>query len=150
MLPEWCRKLLLVLLGHETGRAGKDDFAATGAERLPPVYFKSLKVVNKTPGKDSVADGEFVAVVYKNEPYWAMFKCPCGCQTLISLSLQKVHNPNWEVQATAAGRPTLMPSVWQNKGCCSHFWIKDGRIFWCSNSGVEPWIAEPLYYSKPQ
>ncbi|WP_367620813.1 DUF6527 family protein [Geomonas diazotrophica] len=116
----------------------------------PELRFASLTVVEKTPPNDSIGENDFVAVVYQEHPYWALFRCPCGCGSVISLSLQKIHNPGWTVTITGAGRPTLHPSVWRNNGCCSHFWIKDGYVHWCSNSGIAPWVAEPEYYSKRQ
>ncbi len=114
----------------------------------PKVHYNSLQIVNKTPGNAAIKENEFIAVIHENTPFWAMFKCPCGCGTVISLSLQRTHKPSWVVEKSKYGRPTLYPSVWQNKGCCSHFWIKDGRVHWCNNSGNEPWIADPEHYSK--
>lgn len=99
----------------------------------PPLHFKSMIIVSGTPNNDSIGDKEFVAVIHENTPFWALFRCPCGCGNVISLSLQKIHKPNWTVTRTKDGRPTLYPSVWQNKGCCSHFWIKDGRVLWCKD-----------------
>lgn len=114
----------------------------------PKVHYSSLQIVNKTLGNAAIKENEFIAVIHENTPFWAMFKCPCGCGTVISLSLQRTHKPSWVVEKSKYGRPTLYPSVWQNKGCCSHFWIKDGRVHWCNNSGIEPWIADPEHYSK--
>lgn len=115
----------------------------------PKVHFDFLKIVSKTPGNAAIKEKEFVTVIHKNTPYWAMFRCPCGCGTVISLSLQKNHKPSWSVRKSKHGRPSLHPSVWQNKGCCCHFWIKDGRVYWCGNTGIEPWIADPEHYSRP-
>ena len=115
----------------------------------PKVHFEKLTVVNRTPSNDTVDSEAFITVVYEGRPIWALFRCPCGCGTVISLSLQKVHNPNWTVEKTSTGRPTIYPSVWQNKGCYSHFWIRDGRVYWCHNTGTQPWVAEPSFYSKP-
>ena len=116
----------------------------------PKLHYKSLMVVSKAPANVAIGDDQFIAMIYENNPYWAMFKCPCGCGTVISLSLQKIHRPSWTVEKTKAGRPSLYPSVWQNKGCCSHFWIKDGRVHWCGNSGIEPWVADPEHYPNPR
>ena len=116
----------------------------------PEILFKSISIINKTPKNDTVGKRDFIAVVYQNKPMWALFQCPCGCGKVISLSLQKIHTPNWTVRKNPSGRPTLHPSVWQNKGCCSHFWIKDGRVYWCDNTGIEPCVAEPKYYSRKQ
>jgi len=97
----------------------------------PDVYFRSLTVMEKTPKNDSIGDRDFVTVVFKGKPVWALFRCPCGCGHVVSLSLQRTHNPRWSVNKTQKGRPTIYPSIWQNQGCCSHFWIRDGRVYWC-------------------
>ena len=120
---------------------------AAKAER--EVRFWSVDVVDTTPPKGSVGAQDFIVVIYHERPIWAIFCCPCGCGSIVSLSLQKVHSPKWAVTTEGSGRPTLYPSVWRNADCFSHFWISDGRVYWCQNSGIEPWSAEPLYYEKP-
>lgn len=111
--------------------------------------YHSVILKDKIPDENSLKDSEFVEVVYSKQSYWAVFKCPCKCGNLISLPLQKTHNPHWRLERSFENRPTLYPSIWQNKGCLSHFWIVDGRIEWCGNTGIEPWIAEPMYYPRP-
>jgi len=50
----------------------------------------------------------------------------------------------WKLEYSRDGKPTLSPFVWPNKGCLSYFWIVKGEIEWCINTGIEPWIAEPM------
>jgi Family of unknown function (DUF6527) len=99
----------------------------------PAAYFTSVIEVDKTPRNDAIGDRDFIMVVHQRKPLWALFRCPCGCGNVISLSLQKLHSPHWRVKKRA-GMPSLYPSVWQNKGCCSHFWIKKGCVQWCLGS----------------
>lgn len=146
-LYDWLLKTYNIIFSRETIAPHNEDISHGVTE--PIMRFKSIMTVSKTPRNESIGDNEFTAVIHQNTPYWAMFKCPCGCGTVISLSLQKTHRPSWTVEKTKSGRPSLYPSVWQNKGCCSHFWIKDGRVHWCNNSGIEPWVAEPEHYSRP-
>jgi hypothetical protein len=124
------------------------NFKTSNLRLEPEVHYETLTVVDKTPSNVAVSTKAFIVVIYRNQPIWALFRCPCGCGTVISLSLQKVHTPHWTAEKTSAGRPTIYPSIWQNKGCYSHFWIKDGRVYWCHNTGIEPWVAEPSFYSK--
>ena len=112
-------------------------------------FYNAVIIKDKIPDENLLNERDFIEVVYRNQSYWAIFKCPCGCKKVISLPLQKKHNPHWELKCSIEGKPTLYPSVWQNKGCLSHFWIVKGKIEWCSNTGIEPWIAEPMYYKKP-
>lgn len=102
-------------------------------------YFKKSTVVATTPDIQSLKDREFVEVNYKNKSSWVLFRCPCGCRDVITLSTQNSHNPNWNIFKNKFGLPSLYPSVWQNSGCYSHFWVKNGRIQWCNNTGVKPY-----------
>jgi len=106
------------------------------------IRFDSLTIFPKAPSNELIGEKEFVIVIYKRKKYWALFRCPCGCGHVISLNLQQSHKPNWSVRSSKDGRPTLSPSVWQNKGCKSHFWISDGRIFWCNSTGEYPWESK--------
>jgi hypothetical protein len=140
----WIQNTIQTLL--RASSANKTESAE--GRLLTEVYFDNLIVVNKTPSDDAVGAKQFIEVVYKDVPRWAMFKCPCACGNTISLPLQRPHSPVWKVTISGAGRPTLFPSVWQNKGCMSHFWIEDGRVSWCGDSGIAPSIARPDLYSR--
>jgi len=150
-ISDWLQKILWLICPKKAEEPSKENIVSIGHDSIERrVHFRSIRVVDRTPKNESVGESEFVLVIHQNESYWALFQCPCGCCTMISLSLQKIHTPSWTVKETVAGRPSLYPSVWQNKGCFSHFWIQDGQICWCGNSGLEPWVAEPKYYSRPK
>ena len=103
--------------------------------RLPRVLFESCQVVDMPPSNETIVSGELWVVENRGNSRWALFRCPCGCNHVITLSLQKVHSPHWVISHSQYHRPTLMPSVRQLDGCCSHFWLKDGRVFWCEDTG---------------
>lgn len=126
----------------------KPDTQVSKAPPLPQVRFERCDEAEKTPSNSTVRDRQFISVVYAGTPRWSLFQCPCGCGEVISLPMQSPHNPRWRLELSASGRPTLSPSVWRNKGCMSHFWIKDGRVFWCGDTGQEPWKVRPDVYSK--
>lgn len=107
--------------------------------------FNRIILLNMTPNPDQVTNNNFVVVRHNNINYWAMFRCPCQCGSLISLSLQT----DWSVDLSRKF-PTLYPSVWQTNGCFSHFWIRNGKILWCEDTGIEPWKAKPSIYSTPK
>jgi hypothetical protein len=66
------------------------------------------------------------------EEDWCVgMRCPCGCDRSIELLLIREARPRWDLTTNAAGQPTLMPSVWLNTGCRSHFWVRQGRVVWC-------------------
>lgn len=145
---EWFQSFFKLLWQRQLREEPDETINSTIQCKLPTqkIHFESILVVNKTPKNDAVGNRDFIEVIYQGKPLWALFQCPCGCGKVISLSLQKVHTPNWKVKKSKSGRPTLYPSVWQNQGCCSHFWIKDGMVYWCYNTGVKPWAAEPKYH----
>lgn len=57
--------------------------------------------------------------------------CPCGCKQVLHMNLLTDERPCWTVRQDPKGTPTLHPSVWRQKGCASHFWLRKGRIIWC-------------------
>ena len=66
------------------------------------------------------------------DPAWqAAMLCPCKCGVLIQLSLIPADRPRWKARIDTQGRPSLMPSVWRTGGCQAHFFLRDGRIYWC-------------------
>lgn len=68
----------------------------------------------------------------EGENLWAAaMVCPCGCGDLIELNLLKQARPCWNVRLHSEGTVSLTPSVWRQKGCRSHFWLRSGRIDWC-------------------
>lgn len=107
--------------------------------RLPPIAFDGAQVVCNPPRNEEVGQSEFYLVrSLEGRPKWALFLCPCGCLSVITLSLQSVHEPHWKLKINRSGRVELFPSIWRDIGCCSHFWIRDGRVYWCSDSGLSP------------
>lgn len=63
---------------------------------------------------------------------WSVgMRCPCGCNATIELMVAPEAKPNWIIQIDGKSRPTLHPSVWRQRGCESHFWVRAGRISWC-------------------
>lgn len=112
-----------------------------------PILFFDINVVSKPPRNDQIAAGQFYCVVSANKQKWSLFRCPCGCGDVITLSLQPIHRPHWRLTQTHSGRPTMNPSVWRDKGCLSHFWVQDGRVSWCYDTGNHPDIRQHREWS---
>jgi hypothetical protein len=113
-------------------------FAYSSKERkqsgksLPSIHFQKINLVEKPPRNGEVQKNMLYLVAPNNRHKWVLFQCPCGCQSVITLSLQGAHNPHWTLAKSRADRPILSPSVWRDTGCLSHFLVNDGRIFWCA------------------
>jgi hypothetical protein len=68
----------------------------------------------------------------EGEHLWAAAMiCPCGCGDVVELNLLKQVRPCWNFKEHPDGSISLMPSIWRQKGCCSHFLVRYGRIDWC-------------------
>lgn len=78
---------------------------------------------------DELAEGVVYLMADGGPPWSATFICPCGCRERISLSLIPRDQPSWRAMVNKGGI-TLHPSVWRKRGCCSHFFIRSGRVLW--------------------
>ena len=65
------------------------------------------------------------------EDWCVGMRCPCGCGDVIELLVIAEAKPRWDAAVDQRGRPSLSPSVWRQKGCRSHFWLRHGRVEWC-------------------
>ncbi len=86
------------------------------------------------PGPDELAGCRLIIVGAGSIDKWACFRCPGGCGQKIQLSLSPQQRPRWRVAVDWLGRPTIHPSVCQTNVCKCHFWVRAGRILWCSDS----------------
>ncbi len=55
--------------------------------------------------------------------------CPCGCGANIRLSLIQEDSPSWSISINK-DLISVYPSVWRNRGCRSHFFVRSGKIKW--------------------
>ncbi|MHA6933590.1 DUF6527 family protein [Ralstonia pseudosolanacearum] len=64
------------------------------------------------------------------EEWCIAMRCPCGCGQRVELPLLEEVSPHWRLSVDKKGRPTLSPSIWLRDGCCSHFFVRGGKIVW--------------------
>jgi hypothetical protein len=77
-----------------------------------------------------------VYLVGEGEHLWqAVFKCPCGCEDDVQLSLMPEGRPRWHATVHENETVSLWPSVSRTVGCRSHFFVRHGRIDWCDGEG---------------
>jgi hypothetical protein len=80
---------------------------------------------------DRLAAGVLYIVGEKGCEWVAAFKCPCGCGEAIWLNLLEGHPQRWRIHHNRRGQLSLSPSINRIVGCRSHFFLWDGRIYWC-------------------
>lgn len=118
-------------------RPGQPVYLPLPGPAKAPKYSETV-VLEHPPRPDLVADTSIYVVCRSGKDRWAIFRCPCGCSVVITLSLQSVHRPYWQATRTPSGRSSLFPSVWRDQGCLSHFVVSDGLVLWEHDTGNAP------------
>jgi hypothetical protein len=113
------KRLVLSILGKLQLYFGRIDFATKQVASRP----KDAEIPKKT----------VIIVGQQGFQKWALMRCPCGCNEVLSQSLMKKKLPSWRLEIDRWNRITLSPSIWKNDGCRSHFFIKKGRLIWCKD-----------------
>jgi hypothetical protein len=60
---------------------------------------------------------------------WLSFRCPCGCDADVTLSLQRSHWPRWRADRHEDGSVSVYPSV-HRRSCGAHFVLVRNRVVW--------------------
>ena len=89
------------------------------------VYFEGDEL------PDVLAPKKLTVAREDDELWLAGMICPCGCGARLEMILLKQAKPRWDLKVDQKNRATLHPSVWRNKECKSHFWLRDGKVVWC-------------------
>jgi hypothetical protein len=72
-----------------------------------------------------------VVLLRDAEEDWCVgMRCPCGCGQKVELPLVLEATPRWKLRVEPDGSPTLVPSVWLQDGCRSHFFLRRGKVEW--------------------
>lgn len=93
------------------------------------------RLAQKFPSGEELPTGRLVVVQGGGKDKWGCLRCPGGCGERIDLNLVASRSPRWQVRVDWFQRPSVHPSVRQLEGCRCHFWIKEGSIQWCEDSG---------------
>lgn len=98
-----------------------------------PDFVATIMAHHPTP--DDLSAGVLVIVKDGDRTKWACFRCPGGCGEKLQLSLNPSRRPRWLTSLDWLLRPTVTPSINQLNDCRCHFWIKNGMVEWCADSG---------------
>ena len=96
----------------------------------------SARIVSTHPDPEDIIPGQISVVGNSKYHKWACFRCPGGCGERILLSLNQKRHPYWRMTIDWLKRPTLHPSVRQLNECQCHFWVRQGIVEWCPDSGT--------------
>lgn len=139
-LHNWFRQFLIWI-----GRVPKPDFTIEQVATHPaPDRIKSGKIVVVGDcWRSDASTRRFPPSCVRQDrrqavrqiQKWACFQCPGGCKEVIKLSLNHNRRPCWSIQIDRFDRPTISPSIRQTNDCQCHFWIKEGQVEWCNDSG---------------
>jgi len=56
--------------------------------------------------------------------------CPCGCGESIQMNIFPDAHPCWQVTHHSDGAVSLYPSIRNQSGCKSHFFVRRSRVYW--------------------
>jgi hypothetical protein len=87
-----------------------------------------MAVVDEAP---EVLDRETLYLLGVGQNPWAaVFACPCGCTARIELNLLAQARPYWKFRTHWDSTVSLWPSIDRMAGCRSHFWFRRGLAEW--------------------
>lgn len=89
-----------------------------------------LHIVRVEDLPDSIERGTLYVVGEGHHLWSVALQCPCRCRAVIQLNLLPGAEPRWSLTKHRDGSVTLYPSIWRQKGCRSHFFIRKGQIEW--------------------
>ena len=92
---------------------------------------RRLRIVERDSLPERLPWRDVVLARDGDEDWCVGMRCPCGCGRTIELLVIAEAKPRWDISIDRKRRPSLSPSVWLQKGCRSHFWLKAGRVRWC-------------------
>jgi len=94
-----------------------------------------VRHVETHPLPEAMEAGIVYVVSSQGFQKWALFRCPRQEKEIIQLALMPNRSPQWTVASDFFERPTIDPSVRQLDGSYAHFWVKDGTVAWCADTG---------------
>jgi Family of unknown function (DUF6527) len=93
---------------------GRPFLAVTCAGKLPSLFAPQTVYV----------------LLEDNEPWQASMLCPCGCGAILDMNLLPDDRPVWSIDVDTNRVVSMVPSIWRQTGCHSHFFLRRGRIVW--------------------
>lgn len=105
--------------------------------------FERVVTVERTGEAQRIVahDKNTIVLVVRGHPRAAVFSCPCGCSDPVLVTVDPAIPGSWRLHVRQ-DCVTLMPSVWRNHGCYSHFMLWQNEVHWCDDRPTQgPWPA---------
>ena len=83
-------------------------------------------------------DSKALVLVHRDVHRSLVFKCPSGCEDVLTINLDSRAGVAWRMRITQGG-VTLMPSIWRTEGCRAHFVLWNSTVWWCRFEDEDPW-----------
>lgn len=112
-------------------RAIRGAFRWTKERREVWTPVRRVRVISGDTLPSDLPKRDLVLARDGDEDWCVGMRCPCGCGIKIELLLIPEAKPRWDIAIDKQQRPTLTPSVWVQRGCRSHFFVRTGRVVWC-------------------
>jgi len=91
--------------------------------------FYAVKQADEIP--DELVENLFYLIGQKEHIWCGVVLCPCGCKKAIHLNLLPKGSPKWSFRIEKDKTISIYPSIWRTSGCCSHFFLNQGKVHWC-------------------
>jgi len=111
-----------------------------------PTYL--ARVVSDHPSPEDMVPGWIYVVGGSNYQKWAYLHCPTESGEIMQLSLQSKQHPYWRINIDWLCRPTVTPSIRQLTYPYAHYWIREGIVVWCKDSGNPSHLIQNSYTLK--
>jgi hypothetical protein len=133
----WLTRIFESRRSQDTPASSPNGSPSSQQTRAPSRKAFTLSFTPEHPTESEIQECVVYVVQYESIPKWAYLRCPCPKHDVIRLNLSKEKRPRWIVRA-ANGRADIHPSIWQQDGCFSHFYIRNGLVQWAKDSGRPP------------
>ncbi len=110
------------------------------------LQLKSVVESRAEVGSQLTDPGDTI-LIWRHHPRWLLLKCPCGCNDVIPINLDRRAGKSWRLYGGKDKRISLFPSVWRDTGCLSHFIVRNGQIEMLSEREqfTYRWLQKPSF-----
>ena len=80
--------------------------------------------------RDILERGDNLVLVRRGIARSVWLRCPCDCGAVLSINVDPRIRRHWKIREKD-GRITLLPSIWRESGCKTHFILWNNDVLMC-------------------